>query len=186
MWYHKIPVFLWLPALSMIISRSICVVASGIISFFLMFKITLCVCVYIYILEKEMATCSSTLAWKIPWTEEPGRLQSMGSQSRTWLSDFTFTFTYTYIHTYVCVCVFVYTPHIFFKTLKKPFYFILELIQLTMLWYFQVCSEATQPYIFMRSFSPRLPSHPDCHIILSKVPCAMQSVLVSYQFYYYF
>ena len=35
---------------------------------------------------------SSTLAWKIPWTEEPGRLQSMGSLSRTRLSDFTFTF----------------------------------------------------------------------------------------------
>ena len=32
------------------------------------------------ILEKAMATHSSTLAWKIPWTEEPGRLQSMGSQ----------------------------------------------------------------------------------------------------------
>ena len=32
-------------------------------------------------LEKEMATHSSTLAWKIPWTEEPGRLQSMRSQS---------------------------------------------------------------------------------------------------------
>ena len=31
-------------------------------------------------LEKEMATHSSTLAWKVPWTEEPGRLQSMGSQ----------------------------------------------------------------------------------------------------------
>jgi len=31
-------------------------------------------------LEKEMATHSSTLAWKITWTEEPGRLQSMGSQ----------------------------------------------------------------------------------------------------------
>ena len=31
-------------------------------------------------LEKEMATLSSILAWKIPWTEEPGRLQSMWSQ----------------------------------------------------------------------------------------------------------
>ena len=31
-------------------------------------------------LEKEMAIPSSTIAWKIPWTEEPGRLQSMGSQ----------------------------------------------------------------------------------------------------------
>ena len=32
------------------------------------------------LLEKEMATHSSILAWKIPWTEEPGGLQSMGSQ----------------------------------------------------------------------------------------------------------
>ena len=32
------------------------------------------------LLEEEMATHSSILAWKIPWTEEPGRLQSMGSQ----------------------------------------------------------------------------------------------------------
>ena len=31
-------------------------------------------------LEKEMATHTSTLAWKIPWTKEPDRLQSMGSQ----------------------------------------------------------------------------------------------------------
>ena len=31
-------------------------------------------------LEKEIETQSSTLAWKIPWTEEPGGLQSMGSQ----------------------------------------------------------------------------------------------------------
>ena len=40
-------------------------------------------------LEKEMAIHSSTIAWKIPWTEEPGRLQSMGS---TRLSDFTHKF----------------------------------------------------------------------------------------------
>ena len=32
-------------------------------------------------LEKEMATHSSILAWRIPWTEEPGGLQSMGSQT---------------------------------------------------------------------------------------------------------
>ena len=32
-------------------------------------------------LEKEMATHSNTLAWKIPWTEKPDRIQSMGSQS---------------------------------------------------------------------------------------------------------
>ena len=40
-----------------------------------------------------MATHSSILAWKIPWVEEPGRLQSHGvAKSRTRLSDFTFTF----------------------------------------------------------------------------------------------
>ena len=40
-----------------------------------------------------MAPHSSTLAWKIPWTEEPGRLQSMGwLRVKTGLSDFTFTF----------------------------------------------------------------------------------------------
>ena len=39
-----------------------------------------CMCVYIYTLEKEMATHSSILAWKILCLEEPGGLQSMGSQ----------------------------------------------------------------------------------------------------------
>ena len=40
-----------------------------------------------------MASHSSTLPWKIPWTEEPGRLQSVGStRSQTRLSDFSFTF----------------------------------------------------------------------------------------------
>ena len=43
--------------------------------------------------EKAMAPHSSTLAWKIPWTEEPGGLRSMGSLLNwTGLSDFTFTF----------------------------------------------------------------------------------------------
>ena len=45
-------------------------------------------------MEKAMAPHSSILAWKIPWTEEPGGLQSMGSLSRTRLSDFIFTFTF--------------------------------------------------------------------------------------------
>ena len=39
-----------------------------------------------------MAPHSSTPAWKIPWTEEPGRLQSMGSLESARLSNFTFTF----------------------------------------------------------------------------------------------
>ena len=36
---------------------------------------------HFHALEKELATHSSVLAWEIPWTEEPGRLQSMGSQT---------------------------------------------------------------------------------------------------------
>ena len=49
-------------------------------------------------MEKAMATHSSTLAWKLPWTEEPGRLQSMGSRRvghGTQLTDFTFTFHFS-------------------------------------------------------------------------------------------
>ena len=45
-------------------------------------------------LEKEMATHSSILAWRIPWTEEPGGLQSTVSQRVG--HDFTFTFTFTF------------------------------------------------------------------------------------------
>ena len=43
-------------------------------------------------LEKEMAIHSSTIAWKIPWTEEPGRLQSMGSQrvGHDWATSLSF------------------------------------------------------------------------------------------------
>ena len=48
-------------------------------------------------LEKGMATQSSVLAWRIPWTEEPGGLQSTGSQEsgdHKRLSDYTFTFSF--------------------------------------------------------------------------------------------
>ena len=45
-----------------------------------------------HLTEKAMATHSSTLAWKIPWTEEPGRLVRGIVKSRTRLSDFPFTF----------------------------------------------------------------------------------------------
>ena len=46
----------------------------------------------LFYLEKAMATHSSAPAWKIPWMEELGRLQSIGLQSQTRLSDFIFTF----------------------------------------------------------------------------------------------
>ena len=55
-------------------------------------------------LEKKMANQSSILAWEIPWTEEPGGLQSIGLQkSQTRLSEETTTC--------VCVCVCVYKVH---------------------------------------------------------------------------
>ena len=52
-------------------------------------------------LEKGMATHSSILAWKIPWTEELGRLQSMGSQRvrHDWAAN---TFTFHFFHAIVC------------------------------------------------------------------------------------
>ena len=52
-------------------------------------------CSYWSSLEKEMATHSSTLTWKIPWTEEPGRLQSMGSQrvGHDWATSLSLSFS---------------------------------------------------------------------------------------------
>ena len=50
-------------------------------------------------LEKEVATHFSILAWRIPWTEEPGGLQSTVSQSRTQLSNFTFLSQIKYFYT---------------------------------------------------------------------------------------
>ena len=56
---------------------------------------------------------------------------------------------------------------------KKNFYFVLGFSQLTNVWEFQVNSKGTQPYICMYP-SPLKPlSHPDCHITLNRVPCAV-------------
>ena len=49
---------------------------------------------HFHALEKEMATYSSVFAWRIPWTEEPGRLQSMGSQTVRHTTN-----THAHIHT---------------------------------------------------------------------------------------
>ena len=64
-------------------------------------------------LEKEIATHSCILAWKILWTEEPHRLQFMGPRkSRTQFSGETTTFIYVYIkcilytYVYICTCSF--------------------------------------------------------------------------------
>ena len=64
-------VFLFLTSLSTLISSCTHVAANGIILFLWLNSIP--------VSEKAMAPHSSTLAWKIPWMEEPGRLWSMGS-----------------------------------------------------------------------------------------------------------
>ena len=53
-------------------------------------------------LEEGIATCSSILAWKIPWTEEPGGLQHMGSQrvGHDWVRVHTHTHSHTHTHTH--------------------------------------------------------------------------------------
>ena len=64
-------------------------------------------------MEKEMATHSSTLAWKIPWMEEPGRLSSVWSQSRTRLR-FHFHFHFSLFNCWNALHV-----RIFFLILSK-------------------------------------------------------------------
>ena len=56
-------------------------------------------------LEKKMATHSSILAWEIPWTEEPGGLQSMGLQ-KSWTHLATSPPPPLYM--YLCMCVYIY------------------------------------------------------------------------------
>ena len=53
------------------------------------------------LLEKEMATHSTVLTWKIPWSEEPGWLQSLGSQSLT---------IHTYVHSKLELYIPVFSP----------------------------------------------------------------------------
>ena len=74
-------------------------------------------------LGKEMATHSSILAWKIPWTEEPVRLQSMGLQRvrHNWVTPLCFPFSQ-----YLCIYKIKKTPHSAHEEiyLSIPFYFI--------------------------------------------------------------
>ena len=78
-------------------------------------------------LEKEMATHSSMLAWKIPWTEEPGRLQVHGGQSQAWLSDSTVNSREVYS-----------TPQ------SLHFY----VISLSLIWDFVLCLESFHFHVF--------------------------------------
>ena len=66
--------------LSLVISAHLSFTRQHICYLFISPSINFLSVIYLFTLEKEMATHSSTLAWKIPWTEEPHKLQSMGSQ----------------------------------------------------------------------------------------------------------
>ena len=80
-------------------------------------------------LEKEMATCSSILAWRIPWTEDPGGLQPMGHKSWTRLTDFhvvdlqccvSFSCTAKWIHHYpLILSVIYYRSWLVFSTINQ-------------------------------------------------------------------
>ena len=72
--------------------------------------ICVCVCIHIYVyiyMEKEMATHSSVLAWRIPGTEEPRGLLSTGSHRirHDWSDLAAAAYINTYIYIYVCICV---------------------------------------------------------------------------------
>ena len=56
------------------------------------------------LLEKEMVTRSSILAWKISWMEEPGRLHSMGLQRVGLCKEFDFTFFLSFYHIWPLLC----------------------------------------------------------------------------------
>ena len=62
-------------------------------------------------MEKEMATHSSILAWRIPWAEEPDGLQSMGQQRirHNWATNTKLCNMYICVYVCVCVCVCVYS-----------------------------------------------------------------------------
>ena len=89
-------------------------------------------CIYIYILEKEMATHSSVLAWRIPGTGEPSGLPSMGSHGRTRLKRlssiyiYIYIYIYTHTHTYIYI-IFLPTAvllHHIFKQLHSIFSYV--------------------------------------------------------------
>ena len=74
-------------------------------------------------LEKETATLSSILAWRIPWTEKPGGLQPMGSQRvrYDWATSLTYLLTlYFRKPTKTVLCVDMYLPSLLFHGVLSP------------------------------------------------------------------
>ena len=101
-------------------------------------------------LEKTIATHSSFLAWRIPWTEELGGLQSLGSQNvgHDWMTN-TFTFT---SH----ICLYFLHPLIYWWTLRS----------LPYLGYYKQCSNKQRCiYLFKLVLFPSLDKYPDVELL---------------------
>ena len=98
-------------------------------------------------LEKEMAIHSSTFARKIPWTEKPDRLQSMGSQSQTRLSDFTIALSHSYatLLSYECYPVNAF----FFFLLFLYLYILMQFQELSRVRYLQTIWRRQKELMFL-------------------------------------
>ena len=118
-------------------------------------------------LEKEMATHSSILAWRIPCTEEPGRLQSMGSQRvrHDWVTN---------ILPVVSVFFHLFLAHIIL--IFKKFYWSIVVLQCC---YSQVYSQMNQLYMYPLFFF-RFFTHIGHYRVLSRLPCVTQYSVMAY------
>ena len=73
-------------------------------------------------LEREMATHSSILAWRIPWTEQPGRLQSVGSQESDTTELLTLSLSLHYLNNYNFITNFELSAYLLILTFSKLFW----------------------------------------------------------------
>jgi len=110
-------------------------------------------------LEEGIATHSGILAWRIPWTEEPGRLQSMGSQRVRWLSEIhTLQHTHTHTHTHRVALQYCIVP-----AMQES-----ELVLRMSDWTELNWTECMSLYFF------RFPSHWGHHRALCRIPYGIQ------------
>ena len=111
-------------------------------------------------LEKEMATHPSTIAWKIPWTEEPGRLQSMGSHKELDTTEWLHSLTHSlYSEQWAQYDIYHHIPETGTIISKLP----MRKPRLTVL---TETGKATRPG-FEASWSTCKACTPNCHMILS-------------------
>ena len=141
-----------------------------------------------YFMEKAMATHSSTRAWKIPWVEEPGRLQSMWSPrgGHDWATSLSLCSGEGNGNPLQCSCL--ENPRdggarwaaIYGVTQSRTRLTWLSSSSSSSIADKKLCDSFKWTikglrYICMYPFSPRHPSYPGCHVTLSRVPRAIPS-----------